>query len=61
MPRVKKLDKASLKQAIDGGLRMPEMAWVETTPEQETFYVDTGKPQLEVTEQKALPEKGTKE
>lgn len=54
-----KLDNAALKVRLQAGERFEKMAVLDETPEQDTFYVDTGK-QPELTappESKALPEK----
>lgn len=56
----KKLDKAALKKRLESTGRMGSMAWLEETPEQDVFYVDTGKKELPPAQpQAALPEKGS--
>lgn len=56
-----KLDRTMLARALKGGLVLRNMAWLEeTTPEQDRFYIDTGKAELPAPpKQAALPEKGS--
>lgn len=54
-----KLDRPMLTKSLRGGTALKGMAWLEETPEQDNFYIDTGKkPELTAPpEPKALPEK----